>query len=86
MEFIELRRLLQDAEVDRVVEAGWLATLVRDVSKVLEDLGMPPIPEIPWDLCMASDVLETVDVILECLKEAYDFGYIDNFVRLRNCI
>jgi hypothetical protein len=47
MEFTELQRLLQDAEADRVVEAGWLATLVRDVSKVLVNLGMPPIPEIP---------------------------------------
>jgi hypothetical protein len=46
-EFIELRGLLQDVEVDHVVEAGRLATLVRDVSKVLEDLGMSPIPRIP---------------------------------------
>jgi hypothetical protein len=47
MEFVELRRLLQDIEVNRVIEAVWLVTLVRDVSKVLEDLGMPPIQGIP---------------------------------------
>jgi hypothetical protein len=34
-------------EVDRIVDASWLAALVRDVSKVLEDLGMYPIPGIP---------------------------------------
>jgi hypothetical protein len=32
MEFIELQRLLREVEADRVVVAGWLATLVRDVS------------------------------------------------------
>jgi hypothetical protein len=42
MEVIELRRLLQDAEVDHITEARWLAILARDVSKVLVDLGMPP--------------------------------------------
>jgi hypothetical protein len=41
MEFVELRRLLQHAVADRVIKARWLATLVRDVSKVLADLGMP---------------------------------------------
>jgi hypothetical protein len=47
MEFIKLWRLLRDFEVDRVIKAGWLATLVRDVSQVLANLGTPPIPEIP---------------------------------------
>jgi hypothetical protein len=47
------------------------STLVRDVSKVLKDLGMPPIPGIPRDPCTAGDVLEVVDVILEHLQEAY---------------
>jgi hypothetical protein len=42
MEFIELQRLLRDAEADRVAEARRLAVLVRDVSKVLVDLSMPP--------------------------------------------
>jgi hypothetical protein len=37
MELVELQRLLQDAEVDCVIEACRLVTLVRDVSKVLED-------------------------------------------------
>jgi dynactin complex subunit len=41
MEFVELRRLLQHAVADRVIEVGWLATLVRDVSKVLANLSMP---------------------------------------------
>jgi hypothetical protein len=49
--------------------------LVRDVSKVLQDLGMPIIPEIPQDPCMTSDILEAVDVILEHLKETYDSGH-----------
>jgi hypothetical protein len=44
MEFIELRRLLQDVEMDRITEAGQLATLVREVSQVLENLGIRPIP------------------------------------------
>jgi hypothetical protein len=42
MELVELQRLLQDAEVDCVIEACRLVTLVRDVSKVLEDHGMSP--------------------------------------------
>jgi hypothetical protein len=48
---------------------------VSDVSKVLVDLGMPPILGIPWNLCTATDVLEAVDIILEHLKEAYDSGH-----------
>jgi hypothetical protein len=75
MEFIELQRLLQDAEADRIVEAERLVTLVRDVSKVLEDLGMPPILGIPWDPRMANDILDVVDVILEHLQEAYASGH-----------
>jgi hypothetical protein len=75
MELIELRRLLQNAEADRVVEAGWLLTLVGHVSKVLEDLGMPPILGIPLDPHMAGDVLGAMDIILECMKEAYDSGH-----------
>jgi hypothetical protein len=47
MEFVEPRRLLQDTEVDYVFEVEWRATLVRDVSKVLVDLGLPPITEVP---------------------------------------
>jgi hypothetical protein len=70
MEFIELRRLLQDAEVDHVTEAGWLAILARDVSKVLVDLGMPPIPGIPRDPRMTDNILEAMDVILERMWEA----------------
>jgi hypothetical protein len=46
MEFVALRRLLQGVEADRTIEAGRLATLVRDVSKVLEDLGMSLSPKI----------------------------------------
>jgi hypothetical protein len=56
MEFIELRRLLWDVKVDRVIEASLLATLVRDVSQVLENLGMPPIlgsPRIHVPLAMS---------------------------------
>jgi hypothetical protein len=75
MEFVETWRLLQDAEADRVVEAGRLSTLVRDVSKVLMDLGMPPIPGIPWDPCKAGNILEAMDVILERLQESYASGH-----------
>jgi hypothetical protein len=71
MEFVKLRRLLQDTEEDHVDEAGHLAILVRQASQVLVDLGMPPILGIPWDLRTFGDVLEAVDVILERLWEAY---------------
>jgi hypothetical protein len=72
MEFIKLRRLLQDVMADRVTKVGQLATLVREVSQVLENLGLPPILEIPWDLGTADDILGVVDVILVHVKEAYD--------------
>jgi hypothetical protein len=72
MKFVELRMLHQDVKADHVVKAGWLATLPRDMSKVLENLVMPPILEIPLDPHMAGDVLEVVAVILKHLKEAYD--------------
>jgi hypothetical protein len=48
---------------------------VRDVVKVLKDLSMPPIPMIPQDPHMAGDILEVVDVIQECMKEAYDSSH-----------
>jgi hypothetical protein len=47
---------------------------VRDVSKVLRDLSMPPIPGIPQDLHTIGEALEEVDVILERLQEAYASG------------
>jgi hypothetical protein len=75
MEVIELWRLLQDAEANCVIEADRLTSMVRDVSKVLMDLGMHPIPEIPRDPRTADDVLEVVAIILECLMEAYDSGH-----------
>jgi hypothetical protein len=75
MEFVELWRLLQDIKTDRITEVSWLAALVREVSQVLENLGLPPIPRIPWDPRTAGDVLGAVDVILECVKEAYDSGH-----------
>jgi hypothetical protein len=75
MEVIELRRLLKDIEVEHVAEAERLAILVRDVSKVLVDLGMAPVPWILQDLLMANDILEAMGVILECLQEAYTFGH-----------
>jgi hypothetical protein len=49
--------------------------LVRDVSKVLVDHGMPPILRIPRDPRATDDVLEAVGVILECLWEAYASGH-----------
>jgi hypothetical protein len=42
MEFIKLWRLHQDTEVDHITEAGRLAILVSDVSKVLINLACPP--------------------------------------------
>jgi hypothetical protein len=57
--------------VDRVAEAEHLAILVRDVSKVLVDLGMPLILGIPPNPRMAGDILEMVDAIPERLREAY---------------
>jgi hypothetical protein len=75
MEFVELLWLLQDIETDRIGKAGRMAGLVREVSQVLENLGLPPIPGIPRDPRMAGDVLQAVDVILERVKEAYDSGH-----------
>jgi hypothetical protein len=72
MELVELRGILRDVKVGQIVKASRLATLVRDVSKVLEGLGMSHILGIPRDPCTAGDILGVVDVILECMKEAYD--------------
>jgi hypothetical protein len=47
MDLIELRRCLDEGEEARIVEAGQVAVLLGDISKVLVDLGMPPIPRIP---------------------------------------
>jgi hypothetical protein len=63
IDLVELRGPLRDTEVDCVV------------SKVLEDLGMSPILGIPRDPCMVDDILGMVDVILECVKEAYDSNH-----------
>jgi hypothetical protein len=75
MEFIELWWFLRDVEVDHAIEVRRLATLLGDVSQVLENLGMPAILGIPWDSRTASNVLGMVDVILEHMKEAYDSGH-----------
>jgi hypothetical protein len=61
--------------VDRVIEAGWLATLVRDVSMVLVDLCVAPIPGIPRDPHTAGNVLEVLDIILERLSDMYVSGH-----------
>jgi hypothetical protein len=71
MEIVELRRPLKEAEVECVIEAGRLVILVRDVSKVLVDLGMPHISGIPPGPRVADDVLEVAGTILEHLWEAY---------------
>jgi hypothetical protein len=71
MDFVELQKLLKDAEVRRIAEAGQLGPLGRDVSKVLVDLGTQPVPGIPRDLCTVGHVLEVVGIILERLQEAY---------------
>jgi hypothetical protein len=63
MEFVELWRHLKEAEVECIAEAGWLAILVRDVSKVLVDLGMPPILRNPWDPHMIDNILGVVGTI-----------------------
>jgi hypothetical protein len=70
-ELVELRRHLMEAEVERVAEAGQLAVLVRDVSKVMVDPGIPPIPGIPRDPCAAGDVLEVANTLFKRLQEAY---------------
>jgi hypothetical protein len=75
MEFIELRQLLWDIKGNHAIEDSWLAAQVGDVSQVLENLGMPPILGMPWDPRTASDVLGVVDVILDCVKEAYDSSH-----------
>jgi hypothetical protein len=57
--------------VGHITKAGRLAILVRDASKVLVDISMPPILGIPQDPHMADDVLEVAGTILERLQEAY---------------
>jgi hypothetical protein len=66
-----LDKMLGEKKVDRAAEAKRQAILVMDVSKVLMDLGMSPILGIPQDQRTAVDVLEVVDIILECLREVY---------------
>jgi hypothetical protein len=46
-ELIKLQKSLDEAEVARIAEARELAILVGDISRVLVDLGMPPILRIP---------------------------------------
>jgi hypothetical protein len=46
-----------------------------DISKVLVDLGMLPVPGIPQDACTAGDILEVVGTILEHVQEAHAFGH-----------
>jgi hypothetical protein len=75
MQFIGLWRHLKEAEVERVTEAGRLTILVRGVSIVLVDLGMPPAPGIPLDLCTADDILEATGTIFECLWDTYASGH-----------
>jgi hypothetical protein len=48
-----------------------LAILVGDLSKVLVDLGMPPISWIQWDPRAADVVLDVAGTILEGLQKAY---------------
>jgi hypothetical protein len=57
--------------VEHVIEAGRLAILVGDISKVLVDLGMPPIPGITQDPHTTGDIFDAMGTILECLQEAY---------------
>jgi hypothetical protein len=71
MELIGFQRRLEEAEVAHIAKARQLAVLVRDISKVLVDLGMPPILGIPHDPRRASVILEVVGTILDCLWEAY---------------
>jgi hypothetical protein len=46
-ELIKLQKSLDEAEVACIAEARELAILVGDISRVLVDLGMPPILRIP---------------------------------------
>jgi hypothetical protein len=75
IEFVELRMLLKDIKVEHVAEAERLAILARDVSKVLVALGKPPVLGIPWDPCMADNILEVMGIILERLWEDYTSGH-----------
>jgi hypothetical protein len=65
MELVDLHWCLKEAMVEHTAEVGWLAVLVRNVSNVLVDLGMPPIPRLPQDPRAAGDILEVVGTILE---------------------
>jgi hypothetical protein len=63
MELVELQRHLKEAEVECAAEAERLAILVGDISKVMLDLGMPPIAGVPQDPCSADDVLEACHIL-----------------------
>jgi hypothetical protein len=47
---------------------------VGDISKVLVDLSMSPIPRIPQGPSNDIDILEIVGTVLELLREAYAFS------------
>jgi hypothetical protein len=66
MELIELRRRIEEVEVE---------ILMGDISKVLMDLIIPPIPGIPRDPRTIDNVLEVAGTILECLWEVYAFSH-----------
>jgi hypothetical protein len=70
MDHVKLRRHLKEAEVARIAKAGQLTVLMGGISKVLVELGMPPIPWIPQEPGTAGDILETVGTVLEHLREA----------------
>jgi hypothetical protein len=72
-ELEELRECMVGVEEECGTEAEKLVALVREASKVLMDLGLPPIREIPQVPWKAQEVLKAAGVILECLREPHAF-------------
>jgi hypothetical protein len=57
-----------DAEAERLSrQLAWVA-------KVLIDLGLLPIEDMPRLPQMARDALPVVTLVVECLQEVLDFG------------
>jgi hypothetical protein len=75
MELVALRKHLEEAKLECIAEAGRQGVLVGDISKVLVDLGMPPILGIPQDPSTVNNIVEAVGIVLECLCEAHASGH-----------
>jgi hypothetical protein len=73
-ELDEAHARVRGAADDRATEAKRLSRQLARVGKVLIDLDLPPINNIPQLPQMARDALMLVTLVVERLQEALDFG------------